>query len=216
MAGINYVLVCTDCHEPHGSPYNRLIRPVINGRDVPTPSSDMGNFCEACHHDGSGAMRLGCCGSGCNTGGCGNASCHLTQVLHRLDKNNVGNGVQMYSPSWACAGASTPMPIKFNLNVDTPVRDDSALITGTEANNPVTGNGYFNGNGASTRCWTPTTITTAGRKQNGSNSSRVRPPCLQTTTSLSRHSPSCNTASVLRLRGYSMTTCFHIGNRGMG
>ncbi len=56
----NYVLSCTDCHEPHGSPYRlHLIRRFVNGQDVPqdTPpcelfegnSQEWINLCEKCH-----------------------------------------------------------------------------------------------------------------------------------------------------------------------
>ncbi len=58
-----YVLACTDCHEPHGSPNQYLIRPEING-DVlgvvlqdfypgTTGSKDMGYICMRCHKDDS-------------------------------------------------------------------------------------------------------------------------------------------------------------------
>lgn len=45
----NYVLACTDCHEPHGSPNQYLLRPQVNG--VPSTFSDgrFYNFCIACH-----------------------------------------------------------------------------------------------------------------------------------------------------------------------
>jgi len=51
----NYVLSCTDCHEPHGSENEYLLRTSVNGKDnisVPTIGDVNGNwwdFCTACH-----------------------------------------------------------------------------------------------------------------------------------------------------------------------
>ncbi|MDI6789372.1 MAG: cytochrome c3 family protein [Thermodesulfobacteriota bacterium] len=49
----NYVLACTDCHEPHGSPnYGYLIRKTVNGgvTDVKAnTNSDWNTLCNKCH-----------------------------------------------------------------------------------------------------------------------------------------------------------------------
>jgi hypothetical protein len=51
----NYVLACTDCHEPHGSENEYLLRTCVNGKDnitVLTIEEVNGNwwdFCTACH-----------------------------------------------------------------------------------------------------------------------------------------------------------------------
>ena len=49
--GKNYVLSCTDCHEPHGSENEWLLRTCVNGKDnISVPSSGKWwNFCTACH-----------------------------------------------------------------------------------------------------------------------------------------------------------------------
>jgi len=49
---INYVLSCTDCHEPHGSPNEFLLRKSLNGTNSVGIISANGlwyNWCQACH-----------------------------------------------------------------------------------------------------------------------------------------------------------------------
>ena len=48
--GYNYVLACTDCHEPHGSENEWLLRTCVNGNEVSiaAPNQWLG-FCSACH-----------------------------------------------------------------------------------------------------------------------------------------------------------------------
>jgi hypothetical protein len=49
----NYVLSCTDCHEPHGSENEWLLRTTVNGKDnISIPPTGLGkwyDFCTACH-----------------------------------------------------------------------------------------------------------------------------------------------------------------------
>ena len=47
----NYVLSCTDCHEPHGSTNEWLLRTCVNGKDNITMewAGDWWDFCTACH-----------------------------------------------------------------------------------------------------------------------------------------------------------------------
>jgi cytochrome c553 len=47
----NYVLSCTDCHEPHGSENEWLLRTSVNGKDniSVTFAGDWWEFCTACH-----------------------------------------------------------------------------------------------------------------------------------------------------------------------
>ena len=49
----NYVLACTDCHEPHGSENEWILRTCVNGKDgitiPPTGKGKWYDFCTACH-----------------------------------------------------------------------------------------------------------------------------------------------------------------------
>jgi len=47
----NYVLVCTDCHEPHGSQNEWLLRTTINGKNniSVTVDGEWSEVCNACH-----------------------------------------------------------------------------------------------------------------------------------------------------------------------
>jgi len=48
--GINYVLSCLDCHEPHGSPNESLLRQEVNGAHVPNFDTHFYyNLCISCH-----------------------------------------------------------------------------------------------------------------------------------------------------------------------
>ena len=54
----NYVLACTDCHEPHGSSNIFLIRKEINGSSLTVTSftgRNMGVICRKCHIDDQAA-----------------------------------------------------------------------------------------------------------------------------------------------------------------
>jgi hypothetical protein len=50
-AFVNYVLMCTDCHEPHGSPNEFLLRTCVNGKSgiLITQPGYYKEFCTACH-----------------------------------------------------------------------------------------------------------------------------------------------------------------------
>ncbi|MBW2172954.1 MAG: hypothetical protein JRF69_13505 [Deltaproteobacteria bacterium] len=68
------VVMCTDCHDPHGSPNEFLLRTCVNGHDdlsVPGPG-EWWDWCSSCHWIGSGWHSSGldcpsCHGHGENT-----------------------------------------------------------------------------------------------------------------------------------------------------
>jgi hypothetical protein len=46
----NYVLSCTDCHEPHGSPNEFLLRRTVNGQvNIINGEGQWYNWCQTCH-----------------------------------------------------------------------------------------------------------------------------------------------------------------------
>ncbi len=50
VEGQHYTLSCLDCHEPHGSPNEYLLRQEVNGVQIPNFGRDKYyNFCQACH-----------------------------------------------------------------------------------------------------------------------------------------------------------------------
>ena len=78
---LGYILACTDCHEPHGSPNAFLIRPDVNGASLGATISGFSDtnmlyLCARCHEDNNQqihhvlndypytAMQCGTCHSG--------------------------------------------------------------------------------------------------------------------------------------------------------
>jgi hypothetical protein len=86
-ASHNYVLACTDCHEPHGSSAPYLLRTAVNGMNL-TYSGDIDafykdSFCVACHEVADIACHGSPCWNQCSTynrqhpiGGCSTDGCH--------------------------------------------------------------------------------------------------------------------------------------------
>lgn len=82
---VNYVLSCTDCHEPHGSPNEYLLRPTLNGYQAnaanggPISGGKWYYFCTACHSftghptgigPGTNCYQGGACHKHCDVGAC--------------------------------------------------------------------------------------------------------------------------------------------------
>ncbi len=72
IAGANFTLSCTDCHEAHGSTIRSMIRSNPNGG---TGTTVWNTMCDNCHYyysDWHAGMS------------CGNASCHVSDSIHRI------------------------------------------------------------------------------------------------------------------------------------
>ncbi|MBW1860507.1 MAG: hypothetical protein JRI70_10715, partial [Deltaproteobacteria bacterium] len=89
-----YVLSCTDCHEPHGSPNSFLTRKWVNGSTaslIEGSPNDWRTWCRRCHNqmshlpeDGPHDTALGC------------------TTCHPLIQDPPGVGYNCYSPSLGC------------------------------------------------------------------------------------------------------------------
>jgi len=76
-ASPDYVLSCLDCHEPHGSPNEFLLRQEVNGVQVnvvhggPISGGNWCDFCSACHEQPHGGPNCGGmtldCSAGCHS-----------------------------------------------------------------------------------------------------------------------------------------------------
>ena len=101
ISGVNFVMSCTDCHEAHGSDRGGFIRERFNvnangdcgtgGNSDPDGENcrDGGNwngFCNACHYYyGGGHAGMSC----------GNASCHLKNSIHRIDRKGSSGSTRL-------------------------------------------------------------------------------------------------------------------------
>lgn len=70
----SYVLACTDCHEPHGSSNNFLVRTRVNNGTVTVTSNGAGSFgkewlffCDNCHDNLNGGVHVHPTDAGCLT-----------------------------------------------------------------------------------------------------------------------------------------------------
>ncbi len=107
LSGANFVLACTDCHEPHGSSKRSLFRHTVNGN--PINSMTHNEICNSCHYYYGGEMKYNNCGGG-GMKSCGSAGCHngwdcgsdnpgnYCYSLHRIRKNHMANEYYVYKP----------------------------------------------------------------------------------------------------------------------
>ncbi len=82
IGGANFVLSCTDCHEAHGSGIRSIIRANPNGGTGSTTWNIMCNNCHYYYSDWHANMS------------CGNASCHVYDSIHRMDKKGSSGGTR--------------------------------------------------------------------------------------------------------------------------
>ncbi len=74
----DYVLSCLDCHEPHGSANEYLLRVTVNGTQVLiTQSEQWCDWCKACHNAPHGSSNCGGM-TGCSLG----KGCHAHTSVH--------------------------------------------------------------------------------------------------------------------------------------
>ena len=79
IAGANFVLACTDCHEAHGSPVSSMLRATVNGGEGTWIWNTMCNNCHYYYSDFHAGMS------------CGTASCHAQNSIHGMGAS-VGTG----------------------------------------------------------------------------------------------------------------------------
>ncbi len=72
VAGANFTLSCTDCHEAHGSSVSSMIRSNPNGGTGTEIWNTMCNNCHYYYSDWHAGMS------------CGTASCHVSNSIHRM------------------------------------------------------------------------------------------------------------------------------------
>jgi len=85
IAGVNFALSCTDCHTGHGT--GTLGRSNVNGGSF---SGNWNSMCNNCHYyysDWHAGMA------------CGNASCHVSNSIHRADKMTGSGGTRTFNPA---------------------------------------------------------------------------------------------------------------------
>ena len=88
IAGANFVLSCTDCHEAHGSGVSSMLRTELN--DWPESGTVTWNTsCNSCHYyysDWHAGMS------------CGTASCHVSNSIHRMGAKIGSGGTRTFDP----------------------------------------------------------------------------------------------------------------------
>ena len=86
IAGANFTLSCTDCHEAHGSNVNSMIRSNVNNGTGTTIWNTMCNNCHYYYSDWHAGMS------------CGTASCHVTNSIHRASNMSGSGATRTFDP----------------------------------------------------------------------------------------------------------------------
>jgi len=98
IAGGNFALSCTNCHEPHGSNNSSMVRPNPNGGTGSVVWNTMCNNCHYYYSDWHAGMS------------CGNASCHTNNFIHRMGNKTGSQGTRIFDPDM-------PLYLKFDGNL---------------------------------------------------------------------------------------------------
>jgi hypothetical protein len=86
IAGANFILSCGDCHQTHGSGIGSKLRAMVNTGPGTTVWNTMCNNCHYYYSDWHAGMS------------CGNASCHVTNSIHRMSKKTGSSATRIFDP----------------------------------------------------------------------------------------------------------------------
>jgi len=86
IAGANFTLSCTDCHEAHGGSDSSMLRANPNNGAGSWVWNTMCNNCHYYYSDWHAGMS------------CGNASCHVENSIHRMANNSGSGGTRSFNP----------------------------------------------------------------------------------------------------------------------
>lgn len=115
MAGDNFVLSCTDCHEAHGSSFEALFRKTVNGAALPD-NWNWKNLCLQCHRVNDAMWDVKGDDSGCMT-------CHAKKF--EVIPGYVPHSLHGMSDNTNWVGWSEPHTILFDSTQVADIRFDS-------------------------------------------------------------------------------------------
>ncbi len=103
IAGANFTLSCTDCHEAHGSGVRSMLRSNPNNGTGTTIWNTMCNNCHYYYSDWHAGMS------------CGNASCHTADSIHRMGSYSGSGATRTFDPD-----------LVFNYKFDNNLKDSGS------------------------------------------------------------------------------------------